>query len=179
MRKICGRFIEHASQSKALLEAVGFEKEAIWRDYFYQKGRRWDFHVYGLLKNDFEIFLKTPKGQRYLTASQKRSEKKDLKLLTLPKKIRRDKNEKTTYPHAPFVPAAHFGRLRRGAPGFRIKGTEYLCGGGDDLHDEFFDRGRNRLVLLVPGKGKKSKSLGMVHRGVCFRSPCVGHPCVS
>ena len=78
MRKIYGRFIEHASQSKALLEAVGFEKEAIWRDYFYQKGRRWDFHVYGLLKNDFEMFLKTPKGQRYLTASEKRSDKKDL-----------------------------------------------------------------------------------------------------
>jgi RimJ/RimL family protein N-acetyltransferase len=72
MRKIYGRFIEYASESKALIQAVGFQKEAVWRDYFYQKGRRWDFHVYGLLKRDFEIFLKTPKGRKYLNASQRK-----------------------------------------------------------------------------------------------------------
>ena len=72
MRKIYGRFIEYASESKALIQAVGFQKEAVWRDYFYQKGRRWDFHVYGLLKRDFEVFLKTPKGRKYLNASQRK-----------------------------------------------------------------------------------------------------------
>ncbi|VEN74058.1 conserved hypothetical protein [Candidatus Desulfarcum epimagneticum] len=69
LRKVYGRIIEYASESRALLEAVGFKKEAVWREYFYQKGRRWDFHVYGLLRDDFERFLKTPRGRRYLKAS--------------------------------------------------------------------------------------------------------------
>ena len=70
MHKIYGRMIEYAKEAEALMKDVGFEKEAVLRKFIYQKGRYWDFYIYRLLDREFEEFLKSKKGKRYLTASR-------------------------------------------------------------------------------------------------------------
>jgi len=69
MHKIYGRVIEYAKESEALVKEVGFEKEAVFKRFIYQKGRYWDLYIYGLLNREFEEFLKSKKGRRYLTDS--------------------------------------------------------------------------------------------------------------
>jgi RimJ/RimL family protein N-acetyltransferase len=70
MHKIYGQMIEYAKEAGALIKEVGFEKEAVFRRFIYQKGRYWDLYIYGLLDREFEDFLKNKKGNRYLTASR-------------------------------------------------------------------------------------------------------------
>jgi RimJ/RimL family protein N-acetyltransferase len=68
MHKIYGRMIEYAKEQEALVKEIGFEKEVVFRKFIYQKGRYWDLYIYGLLDREFEEFLKSKKGKRYLTA---------------------------------------------------------------------------------------------------------------
>ncbi|MBW2057722.1 MAG: GNAT family N-acetyltransferase [Deltaproteobacteria bacterium] len=73
MHKIYGRVFEYASTVQTLTEHLGFRREAVLRNSVYQGGRYWDLYIYGLLKREFEAYLKTSKGrrgQRYLAASQ-------------------------------------------------------------------------------------------------------------
>ena len=70
MHKVYGRVIEYAKEAEALVKEIGFKKEAVLRRLIYQKGQYWDMYLYGILDREFEEFLTTPKGKRYLAASQ-------------------------------------------------------------------------------------------------------------
>ncbi len=70
MHKIYGRVIDYAKEEEALIKEVGFVKEAVLRRLIYQKGQYRDVYIYGLLDREFEVFLNSAKGRKYLTASQ-------------------------------------------------------------------------------------------------------------
>jgi RimJ/RimL family protein N-acetyltransferase len=70
MHKVYARVMEYAKDSERLVREIGFVKEAVPRKSIYQKGRYWDLYIYGLLDREFEEFLDTPKGKKYLAASQ-------------------------------------------------------------------------------------------------------------
>ncbi len=70
MHKVYGRVIEYAKEAENLVKEIGFKKEAVLRRVIYQKGQYWDLYLYGILDREFEEFLTTPKGRRYLAASQ-------------------------------------------------------------------------------------------------------------
>ena len=65
MHKVYGRMIEYAKESEVLIKELGFEKEAVFTRFIYQKGWYWDLYVYGCLKRELEEFLKSKKGRRY------------------------------------------------------------------------------------------------------------------
>lgn len=67
LHKIYAQIIQYAQESKRLIEQAGFVQEAVFKKKFYQKGTYWDVYIYGLLHNEFNAFLKTPKAIRYLT----------------------------------------------------------------------------------------------------------------
>jgi len=70
MHKIYGRVIEYANEAKSLIGEAGFEKEAVLKQYVYQRGRYWDVYIYGIINQEFERFTKSKRGRRYISASQ-------------------------------------------------------------------------------------------------------------
>ena len=70
MHKIYGRMMEYAKEVETLQKEIGFRKEAVLKNKYFQKGRYWDFFIYGLLDREFENLLNSSKGQKYFFASQ-------------------------------------------------------------------------------------------------------------
>lgn len=70
MHKVYGRLLEYANEAESLQKELGFTKEAVLKKRYFQKGRYQDAVLYGLLDREFETFLGSPKGQKYLAASQ-------------------------------------------------------------------------------------------------------------
>ena len=70
MHKVYGRVLEYAKEAESLQKEMGFTKEAILNKRYFQKGKYRDAFLYGLLDREFEDLLKSPKGQKYLAASQ-------------------------------------------------------------------------------------------------------------
>jgi RimJ/RimL family protein N-acetyltransferase len=70
MHKVYGSVMEYASAAERLMKDMGFIEEAVLKDLSYQNGRYWDVHLYGLLDREFDAFINTSKGKRYLAASQ-------------------------------------------------------------------------------------------------------------
>lgn len=72
MHKVYGRVMEYAKEVEVLQKEMGFTKEAVFKKRYFQKGKYRNAFLYGLLDREFEDLLKSPKGQRYLAASQGR-----------------------------------------------------------------------------------------------------------
>jgi len=72
MHKVYGRVMEYAKEAEVLQKEMGFIKEAVLKKQYFQKGQYCNGFLYGLLDREFEALLESPKGQKYLAASQSR-----------------------------------------------------------------------------------------------------------
>lgn len=68
MHKVYARVIEFGSEQRRLVEAVGFVEEAVSKQFVYQQGKYWDLHIYAILDWEFEVFLNSSKGRKYIAA---------------------------------------------------------------------------------------------------------------
>jgi RimJ/RimL family protein N-acetyltransferase len=71
MHKVYAKIVEFAHESQRLALEAGFKQEAVFRKATYQKGKYWDLLVFGLLQHEFEAFLASPRGQKYLSRSRR------------------------------------------------------------------------------------------------------------
>ena len=58
MHKMYGRVLEYARDNIKLMEFVGYKKEVICKKAVFHNGRYWDLYIFGLLKREFDSFLK-------------------------------------------------------------------------------------------------------------------------
>lgn len=70
MHKIYSRLLPFAKEAGALQKELGFRKEAVLKNRYYQDGEYYDAWLYGLLDREFESFIKSEKGVKYMRASQ-------------------------------------------------------------------------------------------------------------
>lgn len=72
MHKVHAKIVEFARESQKLVREAGFKKEAVLRQAVYQNGKYWDIVVFGLLQQEFEKFLNSPRGHKYLRMSNRK-----------------------------------------------------------------------------------------------------------
>ena len=66
LHKVYAKIIEFALESHNLVSEAGFKKEAVLRKMVFQDGKYWDLIIYGLLRKEFEEFINSTQGQKYL-----------------------------------------------------------------------------------------------------------------
>lgn len=71
MHKVYAKIVEFAHESQRLVSEAGFKKEAVLRKAVYQNGKYWNLFIFGLLQQEFETFLASPRGQKYLCMSKR------------------------------------------------------------------------------------------------------------
>ena len=73
MHKVYGQVMDYAKEAEVLQKEMGFTKEAVLKKRYFQEGQYRDAYLYGLLDREFAELLNSPKGQKYLAASQGKS----------------------------------------------------------------------------------------------------------
>ncbi len=68
LNKIYCRAIEYASEVQGLINHCGFKKEAVCQHLLYQQGKYWNVNIYGILKEEFERFIRKD-GKQYFSMS--------------------------------------------------------------------------------------------------------------
>jgi RimJ/RimL family protein N-acetyltransferase len=66
LHKVYAKIFEFAHESHRLVTRSGFKQEAVLRKMVFQEGKYWDLLVYGLLRKEFENFINSALGQKYL-----------------------------------------------------------------------------------------------------------------
>lgn len=66
MHKLYARLMAYTQVVEKMVQVIGFQKEVLHKNFYFQEGTYQDFLVYGLLEDEFRQFLKTPKGQKCL-----------------------------------------------------------------------------------------------------------------
>lgn len=70
LHKVYAKIIEFAHESHDLVSHAGFKKEAVLRKMVFQDGKYWDLIIFGLLRKEFERFINSTQGQKYLLSSR-------------------------------------------------------------------------------------------------------------
>jgi len=71
LHKVYAKIIEFARESHKLVSHIGFKKEIALKKMVFQHGKYWDLIIYGLLRKEFEAFINSTQGQKYLLSSRK------------------------------------------------------------------------------------------------------------
>ncbi|MBN4054304.1 GNAT family N-acetyltransferase [Nitrospira defluvii] len=66
LHRIYAQILEFSQESMSLAKAIGMKQEAVLKEDVWSMGRFWNKYIYGILDDEFEIFLKSTKAKRYL-----------------------------------------------------------------------------------------------------------------
>lgn len=72
LHKVYAKIVEFARQSQDLVALAGFKKEAVLRKMVFHDGQYWNLFIYGLLREEFNCFINSAQGQKYLQSSRQR-----------------------------------------------------------------------------------------------------------
>jgi len=70
LHKVYAKIVDFATESHDLVTRTGFKKEAVLRKMVFQDGKYRDLIIYGLLRKEFEQFINSAKGRKYLLFSR-------------------------------------------------------------------------------------------------------------
>lgn len=70
LHKVYAKIVEFARQSHDLVTLAGFKKEAVLKKMVFHDGQYWNLFIYGLFRREFNCFINSPIGQKYLLFSR-------------------------------------------------------------------------------------------------------------